>query len=285
MMVGSAISYAHGVVDPIPELGALAEETGVWLHVDGCMGGFMLHFLQRLGVVDSRLRLPRAGRLLDLDGLPQVRVRGEGRVGRAVSQPRSATPPDVRVLELDRLHGDQSHRAEHQVRRSGRGRLGDPESLRRRGLPADRAHGVGHDREAGRRDRRDPRAAGARQAADEHVLVHVGHRQRLPHRRRDEGARLVRAAPARLRLLAREPAPVDQSEQRALGRRSAGRPARVRREGARAAERRAHREDPGGLRRPRSREAHARAVPGAARDGRTSAARRCPGAWPRSTSC
>jgi glutamate/tyrosine decarboxylase-like PLP-dependent enzyme len=50
LMVGSAISYAHGVVDPIPELGALAEETGVWLHVDGCMGGFMLHFLQRLGV-------------------------------------------------------------------------------------------------------------------------------------------------------------------------------------------------------------------------------------------
>ncbi len=50
MMVGSAISYAHGVVDPIPELGAIAEETGTWLHVDGCMGGFMLHFLQRLGV-------------------------------------------------------------------------------------------------------------------------------------------------------------------------------------------------------------------------------------------
>ena len=50
MMVGSAISYAHGVVDPIPALGRLAEETGAWLHVDGCMGGFMLHFLQRLGV-------------------------------------------------------------------------------------------------------------------------------------------------------------------------------------------------------------------------------------------
>jgi sphinganine-1-phosphate aldolase len=50
LMVGSAISYAHGVVDPIPELGELAEQTGVWFHVDGCMGGFMLHFLQRLGV-------------------------------------------------------------------------------------------------------------------------------------------------------------------------------------------------------------------------------------------
>ncbi|MDJ0789855.1 MAG: aspartate aminotransferase family protein [Myxococcota bacterium] len=60
MMVGSAISYAHGVVDPIPELGALAEETGVWLHVDGCMGGFMLHFLQRQGVPipDYDFRVP-----------------------------------------------------------------------------------------------------------------------------------------------------------------------------------------------------------------------------------
>jgi glutamate/tyrosine decarboxylase-like PLP-dependent enzyme len=60
LMVGSAISYAHGVVDPIPELGRLAQETGVWLHVDGCMGGFMLHFLQRLGVEipDYDFRVP-----------------------------------------------------------------------------------------------------------------------------------------------------------------------------------------------------------------------------------
>jgi sphinganine-1-phosphate aldolase len=60
MMVGSAISYAHGVVDPIPELGELAAKAGVWLHVDGCMGGFMLHFLQRLGVPipDYDFRVP-----------------------------------------------------------------------------------------------------------------------------------------------------------------------------------------------------------------------------------
>ncbi len=60
MMVGSAISYAHGVVDPIPEMGALAEETDTWLHVDGCMGGFMLHFLQRIGVdiPDYDFRVP-----------------------------------------------------------------------------------------------------------------------------------------------------------------------------------------------------------------------------------
>ena len=49
LMAGSACSYAHGVVDPIPELGALAEETGVWLHVDACIGGFVLHYFERCG--------------------------------------------------------------------------------------------------------------------------------------------------------------------------------------------------------------------------------------------
>ncbi len=49
MIVGSAASYAHGVVDPIAELGELALERGLWLHVDGCVGAFMLEYLERLG--------------------------------------------------------------------------------------------------------------------------------------------------------------------------------------------------------------------------------------------
>jgi glutamate/tyrosine decarboxylase-like PLP-dependent enzyme len=49
LLVGSAISYAHGVVDPIRELGQLALERDLWLHVDGCMGGFLLKYFQRLG--------------------------------------------------------------------------------------------------------------------------------------------------------------------------------------------------------------------------------------------
>ncbi len=49
LLVGSAPSYAHGVVDPIPELGALAEETGIPLHVDGCIGGWLLPFFRELG--------------------------------------------------------------------------------------------------------------------------------------------------------------------------------------------------------------------------------------------
>lgn len=49
MIVGSAISYAHGVVDPISELAEVASKRDIWLHVDGCMGGFMLQYFERLG--------------------------------------------------------------------------------------------------------------------------------------------------------------------------------------------------------------------------------------------
>ncbi|HQU27172.1 MAG TPA: aminotransferase class V-fold PLP-dependent enzyme, partial [Acidimicrobiales bacterium] len=48
-LVGSATNYGYGTVDPIPELGALALERGVGLHVDGCLGGFILPFGRELG--------------------------------------------------------------------------------------------------------------------------------------------------------------------------------------------------------------------------------------------
>ncbi len=49
LIVGSAPSYPFGVIDPIEELGAVAEQAKVPLHVDGCLGGFMLPFVERLG--------------------------------------------------------------------------------------------------------------------------------------------------------------------------------------------------------------------------------------------
>jgi glutamate/tyrosine decarboxylase-like PLP-dependent enzyme len=48
-LVGSAISYAHGVVDPIEDLGRLALERNLLLHFDACMGGFLLPYFRRLG--------------------------------------------------------------------------------------------------------------------------------------------------------------------------------------------------------------------------------------------
>jgi glutamate/tyrosine decarboxylase-like PLP-dependent enzyme len=49
-LVGSACNYGYGTVDPIPALSDLALERGVGLHVDGCLGGFLLPFGQRLGI-------------------------------------------------------------------------------------------------------------------------------------------------------------------------------------------------------------------------------------------
>lgn len=49
LLVGSAPSYAHGVIDPIADLGALALEKKLWLHVDACVGGWLLPWFRRLG--------------------------------------------------------------------------------------------------------------------------------------------------------------------------------------------------------------------------------------------
>lgn len=45
----SFIDICEGVVDPIEELGALAVEKGLPLHVDACIGGFMLPWVEQLG--------------------------------------------------------------------------------------------------------------------------------------------------------------------------------------------------------------------------------------------
>ncbi len=49
LIVGSAPSYAHGVVDPIPEMAKAAREHDLLFHVDACVGGFMLPYFKRLG--------------------------------------------------------------------------------------------------------------------------------------------------------------------------------------------------------------------------------------------
>jgi sphinganine-1-phosphate aldolase len=60
VIVGSAPGYPHGVVDPIAELSELAFERRVGLHVDACLGGFVLPWAKRLGhsVPDFDFSLP-----------------------------------------------------------------------------------------------------------------------------------------------------------------------------------------------------------------------------------
>lgn len=60
LLVGSAPAYPHGIVDPIAELAQIAREQNILLHVDACVGGFMLPFVRKLGyaVPDFDLSVP-----------------------------------------------------------------------------------------------------------------------------------------------------------------------------------------------------------------------------------
>lgn len=49
MLAATAVTYPQGVIDPITEIGALADRKNLWFHVDGCLGGYMLPFLRKLG--------------------------------------------------------------------------------------------------------------------------------------------------------------------------------------------------------------------------------------------
>jgi sphinganine-1-phosphate aldolase len=49
LIIGSAPQYPQGVVDPIAQLGEIAQKNNLPLHVDACIGGFVLPFIEKLG--------------------------------------------------------------------------------------------------------------------------------------------------------------------------------------------------------------------------------------------
>ena len=49
-LAASAPQYVTGVVDPIPEIAAIARRKKLPLHVDACFGGFIQPWLEKLGV-------------------------------------------------------------------------------------------------------------------------------------------------------------------------------------------------------------------------------------------
>lgn len=49
VVVASAPNYPYGTIDPVSSLASLAAEHGIGCHVDACIGGFVLPFLERLG--------------------------------------------------------------------------------------------------------------------------------------------------------------------------------------------------------------------------------------------
>jgi glutamate/tyrosine decarboxylase-like PLP-dependent enzyme len=49
LLVASAPSYSQGVIDPIIEIGKIAQEKNLLFHVDACVGGLHLSFMRKLG--------------------------------------------------------------------------------------------------------------------------------------------------------------------------------------------------------------------------------------------
>ncbi len=50
LILGSAPEYPHGTIDPIAEMGKIAQSKGIPLHIDACVGGLILPFMERNGV-------------------------------------------------------------------------------------------------------------------------------------------------------------------------------------------------------------------------------------------
>ena len=96
LVVASALLYAHGVVDPVKKIAALAVEHGIRCHVDACIGGWVLPHLAdappwtfAVEGVHQHQRRPA-----------QVRVHPQGRVGAAPPDAGPAPRPLLRVRGL-----------------------------------------------------------------------------------------------------------------------------------------------------------------------------------------
>ena len=50
MLLASAPEYAHGVMDPVAEIAQLGEQLGIPVHVDACLGGFLIGFAEQAGL-------------------------------------------------------------------------------------------------------------------------------------------------------------------------------------------------------------------------------------------
>ncbi|MBO1331602.1 aminotransferase class V-fold PLP-dependent enzyme [Streptomyces sp. VRA16 Mangrove soil] len=69
LVVVSAPSYAHGVIDPVAEVAAEAARRGVLCHVDACIGGWYLGHLKR---ADEGAHIPEFG--LTVPGVTSLSV-------------------------------------------------------------------------------------------------------------------------------------------------------------------------------------------------------------------
>ncbi|KAI9099865.1 pyridoxal phosphate-dependent transferase [Phlyctochytrium arcticum] len=49
LIAGSAPNFPHGIIDDIPALAKLAKKHNIGMHVDACLGGFLVPFMEKAG--------------------------------------------------------------------------------------------------------------------------------------------------------------------------------------------------------------------------------------------
>merc|ERR1712141_161380 len=49
MLVGSSPSFPHGIIDPIEDISKLGVQYNIPVHVDACLGGFLVPFMEEAG--------------------------------------------------------------------------------------------------------------------------------------------------------------------------------------------------------------------------------------------
>lgn len=98
LLVGSAPDYPHGLVDPIAELGEVARRHVLPLHVDSCVGGFFLPFVEQLGrdVPVWDFRVPGVTSIS-----ADLHKHGYSAKGASVLMQRDAADIDLHAFEFD----------------------------------------------------------------------------------------------------------------------------------------------------------------------------------------
>ena len=102
LVVGSAPQYPQGVIDPIPELAALARRSRHQLPRRRLHGRVRAAVRRAPGPDGAAVGLPGRRGDVDLRRRAQARLRAEGRVGAGPPQPGAAPSPDLRLRRLAR---------------------------------------------------------------------------------------------------------------------------------------------------------------------------------------
>ena len=122
-------------------LSALALEHKIGLHVDGCLGGFILPWIEKLGYRRAAVGFPRARRHLDLLRHAQVRLFAQGHVHHQLPQQGPAPLHVLRTGRLARRRLCLPHRRGQPLRGPERSHVGGHGVHGRGGLPRGR-HGA-----------------------------------------------------------------------------------------------------------------------------------------------